>query len=207
MQLAQSLFCYRSACWLAKLLTSILHEAKLFLMQIPVWQCALFHHTGCLTLQEDDAKAVCSFLFQWASNTHARLCGSQRHSNATTNIKQHTCTSQLGTRFKSQWACELLLGRLGCQMEVSAHVVTQSVCWYREEPAISPRVLAQWPQTGFGPVDNLPGSPLTKATQAYQSGKIPKRLGMQVGYTLLLTRGALCIAVHILTGQACSASC
>ncbi|KAL0024312.1 hypothetical protein WJX79_006938 [Trebouxia sp. C0005] len=48
----------------------------------------------------------------------------------------------------------------------------------REEPAISPRVLAQWPQTGFGPVDSLPGSPL-KATQAYQSGKISKRLGMQ----------------------------
>ncbi|KAA6416949.1 MAG: hypothetical protein FRX49_13090 [Trebouxia sp. A1-2] len=50
----------------------------------------------------------------------------------------------------------------------------------REEPAISPRVLAQWPQTGFGPVDSLPGSPL-KATQAYQSGKISKRLGMQKG--------------------------
>ncbi|DBA79940.1 TPA: hypothetical protein ACH3X1_008147 [Trebouxia sp. C0004] len=63
-------------------------------------------------------------------------------------------------------------------MEVSAHVVTQYVCWYREEPAISSRVLAQWPQTGFGPVDSLHGSAL-KATQAYQSGKIPKRLGMQ----------------------------
>jgi len=80
------------------------------------------------------------------------------------------------------------------------------VCWYREEPAISPRVLAQWPRTGFGPVDSLPSSPL-KATQAYQSGKIPKWLGMQVGHTPLLTRGALCIAVHRLTGQACSASC
>ncbi len=86
-------------------------------------------------------------------------------------------------------------------MEVSAHVVTQPLCWYRKEPAISPGVLAQWPQTGFGPVDSLPGSPLT-ATQAYESGKIPKRLGMQVGHTLLLTRGALCIAVHMLTGQA-----
>lgn len=80
------------------------------------------------------------------------------------------------------------------------------VCWYREEPAISPRVLAQWPQTGFNPVDSLPSSPLN-ATQAYQSGKIPKRLGMQVGHTPLLTRGALCIAVDRLTGQACSASC
>ncbi len=69
-------------------------------------------------------------------------------------------------------------------MEVSAHVVTHSVCWYREEPAISPRVLAQWPQTGFGPVDSLPGNPL-EATQAYQTGKIPKQLGMQVGHTPL----------------------
>ena len=58
----------------------------------------------------------------------------------------------------------------------SASDSQEHVCGSREQPLVSPRVLAQWPQTAHSPKGGVP----IKQSQAYQPGKVPKRLAMQV---------------------------
>ena len=80
----------------------------------------------------------------------------------------------------------------------SAFHSKEPVCGCREQPLVSPRVLAQWPQTAHSPKGGVP----IKQSQAYQPGKVPKRLAMQVckffpagqTYHCLMSRTLLLIA-------------